>query len=76
MEDRFMAESKSSVTDSPSQDEVLRAQDVAQALDVSIGQAYNAMNNYLPSFRIGGSIRIRRSALDGYISSQEARHQP
>jgi len=55
-------------------DQILKAKQVAEMLDVGLSTVYRAVEaGELPAIRIGAAIRIRREALEKFLSQQESR---
>ena len=53
-------------------DQLLRASDIAEFLNVSKSRAHELMaNGTLPAIRIGRSIRVSRKSLERWIREQE-----
>jgi len=53
---------------------MLRAEDIAAALDCSIVYAYKLMQrNIIPSVRFGGSVRAPRAAFEAWLKQQNER---
>ena len=56
------------------EDQLLRASDIAEFLDVSKSRAHELMaNGTLPAIRIGRSIRVSRKSLERWVREQEAK---
>ncbi len=53
-------------------DRLLRASDVASALNVGRSMAYQLLNTELPAVRIGRCLRVRESDLRAWIERQAA----
>lgn len=52
-------------------DELLRVRDVQRVLDVSRTMAYKLVSDgAIASVRVGRLVRVKRSALDGYIADR------
>lgn len=53
--------------------EILTIREVAELLEINEKTAYKlAANSKLPGFRVGGSWRFKRSAIDAWIDAQSA----
>lgn len=58
-------------------DQLLKAGDVAQVLNISRASAYRLMINELPSIRIGaGTVRVKPADLAAYIERKTIQHEP
>ena len=48
---------------------LLKGEDIAQILNVSRTQAYRLMREEIPVVRFGGSVRVRVSDLENYVTT-------
>ena len=57
-----------STEESPPEERLLKAKDIASILNISLGYAYMLMKQgELPTIHLGGAVRVRRADLEEYI---------